>query len=1001
MTEFFDIQSSFAGGEVAPDIRARIDLQKYKISVKTMRNMLPSPHGSVSNRPGTKFIGSTKYSDRKSRLIPFVFSNDQAYLLEFGDLYVRFYKNDALILNSIDQSELPFFQVNATYQLNDYVLIINGDGTFGIYRSLVYANTAHTPNVSPTQWSHIGDASLWSPATTYSINQYVYEIRPSDGKHKIFKSQVNSNLDNDPLTVPSGGTWWIAAHSPEYEWDPTNNYGSGQMVVYYDGLGNQVIYLSIQNNNLNHSIFDGAWWQAWFGPTAWNSGVTYYLGNLVTVISGGLYKVYVSAADNNTNHDPLGPTNPWIEISQAQPFELVTPYGQNDLAALKFTQSADTIFFAHQSYAPQTLKRFSDANWTLAPFAYVNGPFMLANADPTKVAFVGKSGSQYTLQMPSSFTLDPKHVGALFKLEYFIPSYLDEEVFTVTRTAGAHRCGGTWRLITTGTWDGTLYVERSDDGGTNWEPIQSYTSHGDTNVNTFGTETVGSADDPDADNFLIRLRFVGRGAVGTCNANLSRDAFKHIGIVQVTQFVNSTQARVAIEREVITVSDVNSWDGIGNEYLVKLWAEGSWSNFRGWPGTVSFFQDRLVFAGTPTEPQTDWMSKVSDYVDFGTSTPLVDDDALSLNLTGRQMNPIKALFPFLNSCLNFGSGAEWDVGSTDGGAITPSTAYVKLQGLRGIGDVDPVAIGHRIIFIEPRGSAVRDMVYQYFTNIYESENISIFADHLFKGYTIVAAAYQQEPDSQLWFVRSDGTLLCLTYLREQEVLAWSRHDTNGTFESVCVLPSSTDDVVWFIVNRNGNRYVEKLTTRVTSTDPADQYFVDAGVSYSGAAVTSVSGLDHLNGMTVAINAEGFVLAQQTVVNGSVTLDKARSKVQVGVPYNADLELLNPEVPMRDGTSQGRRFQVTRVVFRFLNTVGGMLGPNANTLVQPFNHRDNSLSASTPTPLFTGFDQEAMPQDDDQVGHVFYRQADPMPVTIIGITSHISQNEDPILSGIDP
>lgn len=973
-----DIQSSFSGGEYSPSIQARTDIQKYKSGLKTARNFIPTPLGPIQNRPGTKYIVPTKYSDRVSRLVPFSASTGDSYVLEFGDGYVRFIKDDALVTKEIYDSEIPYWDLNYPYSIGNYVLKLLGSGKTGLFSSIGFANLNHDPEVSPTYWTKITEFNEWSIATTYAVGDYSYLNRPADGKLKVFKSLISANINNNPFS-PAAISW---NHTPPAAWDSAHTYAIGDYITYTDFLGNESVYRSMQASNLNHSIFDSSWWQFWNVPLYWNAVNVYSLGQYTTIIDGGgIYRCYQSGIATNFGHNPLtSSTVAWEEIIQANVYEVTTPYAQVDIADLKFAQSADTLYIAHKGYQPRTLMRNGSNDWTFSTFDFKNGPFMAQNTDTTFGMYENNTGpTGYTVitkGIPSGtkdYFVDG-HVGALLSLRQYWPQQSQVSNITTSGAKTGLLCMDTWRLTTTGTWSGVIVVEKSLDNVT-WTALQTYVSTNDSNFNVFGNESIG-----DGVPFYVRMNITSFTS-GTMHRTFSADAFYQASIMKIDSVANSEQVYVTVENGVKPLQ----------ANVTTEWAEGSWSTLRGWPSVVGFFQDRLCFGSTPTEPQTFWASKSGNYVDYGVSTPLVDVDSIGINLLSRQLNNINSMVMFQNSALCFTDSSEWTITSEQGGAITPTSIFSKLQGYRGASKLDPLLVGTHLLFVSSRSSSLRDIEYQYVTDSLNSENISLYSEHLLNGYKIVSAAYQQEPDSLAWFIRDDGTLLCLTYNREQEIISWSKHDTNGTFESVCSIPGDTSDDLYFIVKRGTNRFIEKMEQRTSSTDPADQYFVDCGVSYSGVAISTLTGLDHLNGSLVSINAGGFVLPQQTVSGGSITLGGSYTKVQAGLPYISDIETLKKEIPLPNGTMQGIIYKINQVSLRFLNSVGGYIGTDENNL-EPINQRDESLSSTTPTPLFTGFDNYTVPQNDDQHPTIFFRQLDPMPVTIMSITSVIEPGD---------
>lgn len=990
MPIFID-QPSFAAGEISPDAQARVDIAKYKSAAKTLRNFQVGTKGITYNRPGTRFVGAAKFNDREARLIPFVFSTDVSYMLEFGDEYIRFFKDGGEILEDTANSVIPFWDTGSTYAIDNYVLHLDTDFNIRLYQSLAYGNIAQNPETSPTYWTSIAVVVEWNSGTTYGSGDYVYATR-TDGKRKLFISQLGSNLNNNPL-LPA--QFWTEAKPDVYSGSTT--YSIGDYVSYTDQFGNVSIYRSMRDNNTGHNIFSEVlWWSFWNGNLLWDISTAYVVGDFSIIEDGGVFKCFQSVQDG-TGHNPLtSGTIYWAAFDAPAIYEVTTAYAWEDLALLKYVQSADTLYLVHPNYAPRILQRTADNDWTISDYDFQNGPFRIPNTDDDREIFATLSAGQYYLNTegaPSFHLFVEEMVGALFQLNYSLPAQSQYLQYSATTTGDAMRCGGGWRIITSGTWNGIIEVQRSDDAGATYQTIQSFNSTSDLNFNSFGDEELGTPADPDLDNFLIRVKFTRTS--GTANITFVRDAFNHVGLVEMTEFVIPAQAKVAVIREVITIDTVASWGGIGAENLVILWAEGAWSDYRGWPQTVAFAQDRLVFGGNQAEPQTEWMTRAGDYVDFGRSSPLIDSDGITVNLLSRQINRIRSLVSFLNSVISFTGSAEFSVQGISDGPLTPTNVFTKLQGVRGSGDVDPIVVGGNIIFISPISTAVRAMNFDLIKDSFDAPSISTIADHLLIGYSIVSMAYQQEPDSTIWMVRSDGTLISVAYLKEEELNAWTHHDTqDGLFESLAVIPGTDADEVWCMVKRGNLRFIERILKRTISTDPADQYFVDCGLVYDGAPVTSLSGLDHLNGQQVRINAEGFVLPLQTVTAGAITLDQARSKVIVGVPITADIELLNPEYPLKDGTCQGRKYQINSCAIRFLNSRGGFVGQDEDSLTQEVNERDPALAAATPTPLFTGYpeNQIPVPQSADSRGHLFFRQTDPMPCTILAITTMIEPGQ---------
>lgn len=289
-----------------------------------------------------------------------------------------------------------------------------------------------------------------------------------------------------------------------------------------------------------------------------------------------------------------------------------------------------------------------------------------------------------------------------------------------------------------------------------------------------------------------------------------------------------------------------------------------------YPSTVSYFQQRLAFAQSDNAPQTVWLSQTGNYHNFNVSTPLRDDDGITFTIAAQQVNEIRHMMPLANLVI-LTSGGEWLMRSADG-VLTPVSIVMEPQGYRGANEVPPLLIGNTILYIQSKGSIVRDLSYTLESDSYTGNDLTVLATHLFEGKQVTSWAFAQAPHSVIWAVLSDGSLSALTYMREHEVWGWSRHDTDGTYESVCSVSEGSEDAVYFIVNRTiggvTKRYVERLHTRVFS-DVADAFFVDSGLSYDGTHTGSTTMT--LSGGTTWLHGENITLtaSASTFVAGDV------------------------------------------------------------------------------------------------------------------------------------
>jgi hypothetical protein len=415
-----------------------------------------------------------------------------------------------------------------------------------------------------------------------------------------------------------------------------------------------------------------------------------------------------------------------------------------------------------------------------------------------------------------------------------------------------------------------------------------------------------------------------------------------------------------------------------------------------YPAAVGFIQQRLVFAGSLNEPQKVWMSRSGDFENFGRSNPTQDDDAIYISLYSRQVSWIRSVVSLRNLLVLTG-GTEYTLSSaTTDGVLTPSTVRSVQQSAYGSAELAPSVVGNSIIMLQRGGHVVRDLTYDYSVDGYQGSDMTIRSQHLLHGHTIKAWAYQTTPDGVLWAVRDDGLLLTLTYNKEHQVYAWTRHQTDGLLEDVACVPGEARDEVYLVVRRYVNgawkRYVERLAEpfRDLAADTAAKaWYVDCGLRYEGAPVTELSGLSHLEGKAVSVLADGGPLNNITVHSGRIKLPRAYSTVLVGLPYEGLLKSLRVNAGDQFGPSQARRQKIGRIALRFDRSIGGDLGwerfgTDGDVLEErwaPIKYRTVQQGSFASKP-FSGDRAQLMPSGWDTRGQFMLRQRDPLPLTLL-------------------
>ncbi len=319
---------------------------------------------------------------------------------------------------------------------------------------------------------------------------------------------------------------------------------------------------------------------------------------------------------------------------------------------------------------------------------------------------------------------------------------------------------------------------------------------------------------------------------------------------------------------------------------------------------MCFYEQRLVFAGTTSQPQALFFSVAGDFENMTESDS--DSSAMNYTIGSNQVNRILYLASARSMVVGT-TGGEFVVrASGTDEPITPTNIQIKQQATYGSADVQPVQAGSYTLFVQRAKRKLRELGYVYDTDAYQAVDLTILADHVSEN-GLVELAYQQEPFSLVWAATGDGRLIGMTYRREEQVVAWHQHKLGGSFttggvttnhgvvENLAVIPGELNqDNLYMVVKRTINgatrRYVEILSAIDFGTDIQDAIFVDSSLTYSGSSTSSLSGLDHLEGQSVSILEEGAAHPDKTVASGSITTDRATTKAQVGLGYTSTLKL---------------------------------------------------------------------------------------------------------------
>lgn len=659
-------------------------------------------------------------------------------------------------------------------------------------------------------------------------------------------------------------------------------------------------------------------------------------------------------------------------VSGMTPVEVATPYTQANLfnadgtCRLRLAQSGDFLYITHPLYQTRVLKRTSPTSFVLDLFDPVGGPFKDVDPDQTITVYADAATGTVTLTASSAVFL-AGHVGTLFLLE-------SQTSAQVPSWEAGKRIAGPG--------DSVLGLVRRSDGKF-YECVTNYTVPGG------GVEARTGTSKPvhsrgvvaDGDGNAVT-------SAGTMFAN--RQGFDWLFLHAGYGWVKINSIGGGGTTASCTVVSRLPAEVVGTGNATTRWAHSSWSGVEGWPSSVTFFRERLCFA----RGQRVWMSVAAGFDDFSARNlagEVAADQAISLEVASGEINEIQWLHPD-RELIAGTAGGEFTIGElTNGDPLGPGNIKVQLQSRFGTRGVPPVGSGQSTLFLLRAGTKLREIAYEFTSDGYQTKDATTLAEHITKP-SVIDMDYALDPYSVVWCVRSDGLLLGFTWNNEEQVKGWHRHQLGGAgiVESVAVIPrpDNTSDQVWMSVRRTINgqtrRFVEYMENPwERGQAQADAFYVDSGLTYSGAPATTISGLTHLEGQVVDVLADGSPHPQRTVTSGAITLQRPASKVQVGLPCPPRLLTMRLEAGSQDGTAQGKTKRIHKVTFRLQDSAVLKVGPNASSL-QQVEFRTPTDPMDAPPPLFSGDKLVAWPSGYETEARMYVTADQPTPLTLVAI-----------------
>jgi hypothetical protein len=565
-----------------------------------------------------------------------------------------------------------------------------------------------------------------------------------------------------------------------------------------------------------------------------------------------------------------------IQIEAAGVMSLPTPWLLADLPNIRIAQSADVCYVACTGIQQRRIERRSQRSWSVGLYLSDDGPFQLTGRASTRMRTQALNGNTNLLSSVPYFNTN--HVGAMFKLSHsgqFVTQTLSsQDSYTDPIRVTGISSGANDRkftVILSGTWTGTITLERSYDGeDTGFVAVKTYT------INT--TETTGDTDDNSIYWYRLGFRPSDYGS-GTVTAQLIYYGGGGYGICRVISFSSSSQVGVEILKPMKR-----------EEYTLD-WSEGEWSDNAIWPSAVVLSDGRLWWSGQDRI----WGSVSDAFASFDEETE-GDSGPISRSISTGGVNDTKWMMSLQRLLVGTEGAVSTVKSSSLDEPLTPTNFGIRDSSTTGAASLDPIKIDTRGIFVERAGNSLMELTFDGSVSDYRATQISKLTTDLFSS-GVKSIAVQRRPDTRIWIILEDGTCVCMVYEPDQEVLAFIPIITDGDFESVAVLPDLIQDRVYFAVKRTIGgvdvRYVEKMAQDSEVAPSTLCKVMDAfKTGVNSPASTTVAVGTHLTGESVVVWADGAPLVTArgvpatfiVDVSGNITVPSAVTNWVAGLAY---------------------------------------------------------------------------------------------------------------------
>lgn len=717
----------------------------------------------------------------------------------------------------------------------------------------------------------------------------------------------------------------------------------------------------------------------------------------VTGINGNYYIVTNSASPYVVT-DLFGNPPVWGGTytsggTTASVYEIASPYDADDLALVKFAQNVQFMVLCHPNYPTQLLTFNGPTNWTLAQVAFGATIEPPASLTFTTTGTVASPAVSYIYEVTATDKNGQESAPAVLHINNSVNINNPDQSHTITlswspvsgaKSYNVYRVGPiAIATIPPGTQVGLVVTTQA----TTW--TESFVSpQPDFSI------TPPIVQNPFLGAPVDHVNVVTGGTYGGTTApTVTIDPPGTPGGAQA-------QAEAILTGTAVTAVNV-SFGGAGYTSVPNVTfsppgatATAVLATPAGMPASVPcYFQQRLVLGAPNNAVQTLFFSQPGSPYNFNISDPTQADDEITAVLVSKQLNTVKSMVPMPSGLIVLTASSAFLIYGSQGpgSPVTALSIVSQNQAYSGANDVPPITANDDILYVQSKGAIVRDLRFNFYTSVYTGIDISVISEHLFFGKQILEWCWAEEPFKLVWAIRNDGILLSLTFSKEQEIFGWAHHDTQGLWQSTCAVTEVTEnggvDAAYFVVQRTVQgqtlKYIERMADRFMPNGLVDSWCVDCALQYNGPPTSTVTGLGHLEGLTVTGVADGRPIPPTTVVNGSISFLLPASKVTVGLPYVPQLASL----PLDTGqpTIQGKRKQVGPAVLKVRETRGLSIGRNFNTLI---NIKDAGPPMLSPSGFVFGDEWVVLEPGFDPYGIICIQQSNPWPSTLLALVPSV-------------